>query len=402
MLGTKKHVNLHKKDLQQTPSQPTHQHQHQNQNQNQNHRPPALPRRSRYTTVVMLCGILASVLMLSLVYIQWETIGYALRPVWDSTPRPFQHIPHYYAPNISHSLLCSMHGWSVRTHPANVFDAIIFNNELDLLEIRIRELEPFVTKFVILESNTTFTGIPKPLWLSENAERYMFARGQMWYERMGGRKLRSKEDPFVLERAQRKAMDDVLKRAGIREGDLVIMADVDEIPSGHTIDLLRWCHGIPEVMHLEMDSYLYSFEFWVDKGTWRPSVHIYKPPNTLYGHGRRTDLILADSGWHCSFCFRYIEDIAFKMKAYSHADRVKSPSFLDSPRIQEVLCKGSDLFDMLPEAYTFKELVSKIGPVPKSYSGVNLPAFLLKNHERFKFLLPGNCIREKRENSPPS
>ena len=90
------------------------------------------------------------------------------------------------------------------------------------------------------------------------------------------------------------------------------------------------------------------------------------------------------------------------MKAYSHADRVKSPSFLDSPRIQEVLCKGSDLFDMLPEAYTFKELVSKIGPVPKSYSGVNLPAFLLKNHERFKFLLPGNCIREKRENSPPS
>ena len=90
------------------------------------------------------------------------------------------------------------------------------------------------------------------------------------------------------------------------------------------------------------------------------------------------------------------------MKAYSHADRVKSPSFLDPRRIQEVLCKGSDLFDMLPEAYTFKELVAKMGPVPKSYSGVNLPSFLLKNHERFKFLLPGNCMREKHETSRPS
>lgn len=199
----------------------------------------------------------------------------------------------------------------------------------------------------------------------------------------------------MLEGFQRTSMDRVLEDAGIKEGDLVIMADVDEIPSAHTIDLLRWCDGIPESLHLQMNSYLYSFEFLVDRDTWRPSIHIYKPKITLYDHRRQTDVILADSGWHCSFCFRHVQDIVFKMMAYSHADRVKSPSFLDHQRVQDIVCKGTDLFDMLPEAYTFRELITKMGAVPRSYSAVSLPSFLLKNYDRFKFLFPGNCIRQK-------
>ncbi|MCO5567800.1 hypothetical protein L7F22_021496 [Adiantum nelumboides] len=90
---------------------------------------------------------------------------------------------------------------------------------------------------------------------------------------------------------------------------------------------------------------------------------------------------------------RHVKDIAFKLLAYSHADRVKSRAFLEPQRIQAIVCKGADLFDMLPEAYSFKELIMKSGVAPRSYSGVNLPSFLLKHHERFKFLLPGHCMR---------
>lgn len=291
--------------------------------------------------------------------------------------------------------LCSLHGWTIRQYPRSVYDAVIFNNELDFLELRWRELMPFITKFILVESNTTFTGQGKPLWFSENMERFEFARSQIVYENMAGRKLESGEDPFVLEFMQRTYMDKVLQQAGIKQGDLLIMADVDEIPSAHTINLLRWCDGIPDIMHLQMNSYLYSFEFLVDQSTWRPSVHLYQPGTTEYDHGRQTDFILANAGWHCSFCFRHVEDIVFKMIAYSHADRVKSPGFLDHRRVQEIVCKGTDLFDMLPEVYTFKDLVSKMGAVPRSYSVVDFPSYLLNNHEQFKFLLPGNCIREK-------
>jgi hypothetical protein len=49
-----------------------------------------------------------------------------------------QVIPHYYAENISLAHLCELHGWSLRTNPRRVFDAVMFSNEIDLLEIRLQ------------------------------------------------------------------------------------------------------------------------------------------------------------------------------------------------------------------------------------------------------------------------
>ncbi|MCO5613061.1 hypothetical protein L7F22_067335 [Adiantum nelumboides] len=189
-------------------------------------------------------------------------------------------------------------------------------------------------------------------------------------------------------------MGNVLAESGIRDGDLVIMSDTDEIPSAHTIDLLSWCNGIPPILHLQMNNYLYSFEFFVDKASWRAAVVTFRHGSAFYNHMRKADVIFPDSGWHCSFCFRHIRDFAHKMQGYSHADRVRDPSFLRHERIQEIICKGNDIFDMLPEEYSFKELIAKMGSVPHSYSAVNLPAHLLRNPDKFRYLLPGNCVRE--------
>lgn len=48
-----------------------------------------------------------------------------------------QVIPHYYAEELSISQMCKLHGWTVREKPRRVFDAVIFSNEVDLLEIRM-------------------------------------------------------------------------------------------------------------------------------------------------------------------------------------------------------------------------------------------------------------------------
>ncbi|CAN0900195.1 Beta-1,4-mannosyl-glycoprotein 4-beta-N-acetylglucosaminyltransferase [Linum grandiflorum] len=324
----------------------------------------------------------------------FHTISYLFRPLWDNPPRPFQKIPHYYAENVPMEHLCSLHGWSIRREPRRVFDGIIFSNELDLLEIRWRELHHYVTKFVILESNTTFTGIAKPLFFDSNRKRFEFAADKVVHGIFSGRMAEpgSQEDPFVLESEQRASMNSLLRRAGVSNGDLVIMSDTDEIPSPHTVKLLMWCDGIPPVLHLEMRNYLYSFEFPVDNSHWRATVQTYSPW-TRYRHSRQSDVILSDAGWHCSFCFRKLEEFVFKMKAYSHADRVRRRDFLNHQRIQKLICKGDDLFDMLPEEYTFKELIKKMGSIAHSASGVHLPAYLIENAETFRFLLPGGCLR---------
>jgi len=190
-------------------------------------------------------------------------------------------------------------------------------------------------------------------------------------------------------------MNALIKKAGISNGDLLIMSDADEIPSAHTIKLLQWCDGIPPVMHLELKHFMYSYEFPVDYSSWRATAHIYSP-STRYRHSRQSDTILSNSGWHCSFCFKHLQDFVFKMTAYSHADRVRKREFLDHQRIQKLICRGDDLFDMLPEAYSFKELIKNMGSIPPSASAVHLPAYLIDNADKYRFLLPGGCVRDSR------
>ncbi|THF99640.1 hypothetical protein TEA_025169 [Camellia sinensis var. sinensis] len=326
-------------------------------------------------------------------YLHGQKISYFLRPLWESPPKPFIEMPHYYHENVSMEHLCRLHGWGIREYPRRVFDAVLFSNELEILTIRWKELYPYITGFVLLESNSTFTGIPKPRVFENNRDQFKFIEPRLTYGKIPGRS-RKGENPFIEEAYQRLALDHLLKLAGITDDDLLIMSDVDEIPSRHTIDLLRWCDDIPPIVHLRLKNYLYSFEFLVDNNSWRASIHKYESGKTRYAHYRQSDVILADAGWHCSFCFRHIHEFVFKMKAYSHFDRVRFSHYLNPNRVQKVICKGADLFDMLPEEYTFKEIIGKMGPIPRSYSAVHLPSYLLENADEYKFLLPGNCLRE--------
>lgn len=239
------------------------------------------------------------------------------------------------------------------------------------------------------------SGRPKPLYFARNRERFAFAEDKIVHDVFPGRiaPYGSNEDPFKLESEQRVAMNWLIRQAGISTGDLLIMSDTDEIPSPHTVKLLQWCNGIPPVVHLELRNYMYSFEFPVDYSSWRATIHIYNNQRTSYRHSRQTDIILSDAGWHCSFCFRHLREFVFKMTAYSHADRVKSIEFMKHSRIQKLICRGDDLYDMLPEEYSFKDLIKKMGPIPQSSSAVHLPAYLIKNADKFKFLLPGGCER---------
>lgn len=326
-------------------------------------------------------------------YIHGQKISYFLRPLWESPPKPFHDIPHYYHENASMETLCKLHGWGVREFPRRVYDAVLFSNELDILAVRWRELYPYITQFVLLESNSTFTGLPKPLVFASHRDEFEFIEPRLTYGSLGGRFVKGM-NPFYEEAYQRVALDQLLRIAGITDDDLLLMSDVDEIPSRHTINLLRWCDEVPKILHLRLKNYLYSFEFPVDNKSWRASVHRYETGKTRYAHYRQSDEILADAGWHCSFCFRRISEFIFKMKAYSHSDRVRFSRFLNPKRVQRVICKGGDLFDMLPEEYTFKDIIGKMGPIPHSYSAVHLPSYLLENADKYRFLLPGNCMRE--------
>ncbi|GLJ52849.1 hypothetical protein SUGI_1125850 [Cryptomeria japonica] len=350
--------------------------------------------RSLHIKALLLWLIIVPTCVLG-IFFYGQKVSSFFRPLWDTPPKSFNVITHYYAENVSMEHLCDIHGWKIRDTPRRVFDAILFSNEVDMLTIRWQELNPVVTKFVILESNTTFTGLPKPLNFAINRKQYKFAEPKLKY-RIYAPSLPTSlgQNPFYEEAIQRVELDKLIREAGILEDDLLIMSDLDEIPSAHTINILRWCDNIPPVLHLQLREYMYSFEFPMSYDSWRAQVHLYKPGKTRYGHFRQADVLFSEAGWHCSFCFRHIRDFVFKMKAYSHVDRVRFSYFLDHARLQDIICRGADLFDMLPEEYTFQKIIAKMGPIPHFLSAVHLPSYLIDNADKFRYLLPGGCVRE--------
>ena len=52
--------------------------------------------------------------------------------------------------------VCALHGWHERKgrDEPELWDGVLLNTELDLLEIRLNELDIVVDKFFIIESNS--------------------------------------------------------------------------------------------------------------------------------------------------------------------------------------------------------------------------------------------------------
>ncbi|KAG8760109.1 hypothetical protein FRC11_000962 [Ceratobasidium sp. 423] len=277
-----------------------------------------------------------------------NAISYASRPLWDTPEGPTTIIPHFYALGLEPSpAVCKLHGVESRDGAREVWDAVLFSTELDLLEVRLNELDAVVDRFFVVESNRTFTGIPKKPILQDALLTPQFARfrSKLTYQLHPGRIPNKGESPFNVEREHRLAMTKLINSAispPLSAAPLVIMSDVDEIPAAHTIELVkkfssgrvgggvgerRWKSGELEV---------------------NMCILIQKQEGTIF-YGMRGGIT--------------IEEFVTKMRGYSHADRIGGDlSLLDPKRIQETICTGRDIFNMLPEAYTYKEMFELMHP----------------------------------------
>ena len=287
------------------------------------------------------------------------------RPLWDKAPRPFSRVIGVDRMLVSRTWLGTASQTSnvndidtVRVCEAHqlvplplsdlrriqVVDAILFSIELDLLELRLRELWDVVDIFLIAESSVTFAGLSKPLTFADNRHKFAWADSKIVYHAAQNLLLRDdkyktfKPDPMDNEIRMRQSVSGAIHSLRPQPDSLIIMSDVDEMPSRETVGLLRACTGWGEAVHLGMPSYLYSFEYptakpltriqqleGVEPGkgdgervghgprSWRATIKRFQPRQTAYTHSRVSGTIFERAGWHCTFCFRYIEDFVFKM-----------------------------------------------------------------------------------------
>ena len=115
-----------------------------------------------------------------------------------------------------------------------IIDAFPFNNELDILEMRLTELAGAVDYFVIVEATRDHQDHPKPLHYADNAERFAAWHDKIIHVVVADGELPSMADdanPWAREHGQREFIARGLDRiVGLSGADVVMQSDVDEIP----------------------------------------------------------------------------------------------------------------------------------------------------------------------------
>lgn len=114
-----------------------------------------------------------------------------------------------------------------------IYDCFSFYNELDLLEIRLNELNPIVDKFILVEAERTHQNKDKILYFEENKNRFAKFLNKIIHI-IVPKSAFVDSDAWYNERLQRRCILEGLGEA--TDEDTIIVSDLDEIPSKNAIE----------------------------------------------------------------------------------------------------------------------------------------------------------------------
>ena len=112
--------------------------------------------------------------------------------------------------------------------PRKIIDCFLFNDELDVLELRLESLSNYVNLFILVESSKTFRGEDKPFYYEENRERFKDFSDKILYIKVEDMsKDKGKDYPA-------EAITDTIhylhRQKNLAVDDLVYLSDVSEVP----------------------------------------------------------------------------------------------------------------------------------------------------------------------------
>lgn len=208
-----------------------------------------------------------------------------------------------------------------------IYDCFTFFNELDLLEIRLRELYDTVDYFVIAESNLSHSGKPKDYILLDNWERF-----KPWADKI--RRIQVDDMPdttnsWVREKYQRHSLSKGLY--DLNPNDIVVTSDADEIPRASYLEAIKEDQNDYERYILAVPLLQFKINFM--------KVHeFYRCPNIMVTRGRaytdpqqereytfnwtpkpRDFVYLEHGGWHFSY-FGDDSHAVTKIKNFAHTE----------------------------------------------------------------------------------
>lgn len=163
-------------------------------------------------------------------------------------------------------------GWRPRATPAQVVDVFPLGMELDLLELRLAELEDVVDVFVVAEAPRAYGGMKKPLYLQRNWERFAPFHTKLRHVVIDSPQFdslypsgRRERTDWLGDYFHRARMWEGVRRMNLPPDAVVIAGDLDELLPRSLIQLLKH-YECPLPMRVLTPTLRYNLG-WLDEET---------------------------------------------------------------------------------------------------------------------------------------
>ena len=258
-----------------------------------------------------------------------------------------------------------------------IIDTFLFWDELDLLELRLRELDGTVDEFIAIQGAETFAGIAQEPSLDLDAPRWALWRGRLRSVVAG----RYPEAPcrWTRENAQREAVRPLLD--DYPDDALVLHEDADEIPNAETVRYWatrmdgRWVG-----FRLKLFYYYLNLRcMWGWSGIALTTLGTFRRHGPNYFRDRRKapDILTAKEvgGWHFSY-LGGVAAIQRKLSAWPH-EEFDTPVHRDPVRLADAIVRRRDPFGQRPRVVfhpvELNELPADVQAHPDRYRHLLLP-----------------------------
>lgn len=235
--------------------------------------------------------------------------------------------------------------WATKLEKSGkIYDCFTFFNELDILEIRLNELDPIVDKFVLVEATKTHTNLDKPLYFKDNKERFSKFLDKIIHVVVDDM---PEGDTWTRERFQR----DCIARGltDCVDGDIIMISDADEIPRMETVRDYRVEHGpkqfLQQLYYYSLNNRCVNDSLW-DWGKIMPYKMFKERGMTpcAMRYTNTTSLSRSNEvGWHFSFIGN-IDFIKKKIGSWAHAEYA-TDYFMNEDNIKTAISQGKDVFN---------------------------------------------------------
>lgn len=276
-----------------------------------------------------------------------------------------------------------------------VVDVFPFFNELDILEIRLNILDPYVDCFILSEATKTFSGLEKPLYYQENKERFEKFNHKIIHnivEDTTSPDLHPyQRDVFQKDNIKKVILDNV------SDEDVIIWSDVDEVPNPEAIADIKSYFEQDAIFHFAQENcmgYLNLVEVggiiramttdwdYGDRSRWlgtkvfgKSILEKYTLSELRSKQENEKNYRIFPGGWHWSYVgsegLSVEERVLKKIECAAHSE-------LNNDQIKQNVARVKDNKDPLGRDYAVYQTV----PVDDSY-----PQYILENKEKFASLI---------------